>query len=81
LQASKNRNNDARRDVLPDIHLEPGEWLIREDEKPRFFVVLAGELEMIKDIVGQRRTLDRYVTGDFQVLDLRSKNRRLRSGT
>jgi thioredoxin reductase (NADPH) len=26
-----------------DIHLEPGEWLIREGEEPRFFVVLAGE--------------------------------------
>jgi thioredoxin reductase (NADPH) len=35
-----------------DIHLEPGEWLIREGEEPRFFVVLAGELETIKEIVG-----------------------------
>ncbi len=34
------------------IHLEPGEWLIREGGEPRFLVVLAGELETIKDIVG-----------------------------
>jgi thioredoxin reductase (NADPH) len=44
-----------------DIHLGPGEWLIRGGEEPRFFVVLTGELETIKDIVGQRRVLGRYV--------------------
>jgi thioredoxin reductase (NADPH) len=26
-----------------DIHLELGEWLIREGEEPRLFVVLAGD--------------------------------------
>src|SRR3984885_813732 len=48
-----------------DIHLEPGEWLIREGEEPHFFVVLEGELEAIKDIVGQRRVLGRNVVGEF----------------
>ena len=37
------RQRLARR--AADIHLEPGEWLIREGEDPRFFIVLEGELE------------------------------------
>src|ERR1700735_5159475 len=48
-----------------DISLEPGEWLIREGEEPRFFVILEGELEAIKDIVGQRRMLGRSGAGEF----------------
>ena len=48
-----------------DIHLEPGEWLIREGEEPRFFIILEGELEAIKYIVGQRRELGRSKAGDF----------------
>src|SRR6202034_4177685 len=48
-----------------DISLEPGEWLIREGEEPRFFVILEGELEAVKDIVGQRQVLGRSMTGDF----------------
>jgi thioredoxin reductase (NADPH) len=48
-----------------DIHLEPGEWLIREGEEPRFFVILEGELEAVKDIVGQHQVLGRSVAGDF----------------
>jgi thioredoxin reductase (NADPH) len=48
-----------------DVHLEPGEWLIREGEEPRFFVVLEGELEAFKDIVGQHRVLGRSVAGEF----------------
>src|ERR1700677_4549660 len=57
------RGRLARR--AADIHLEPGEWLVREGEEPRFFVVLAGELEAIKDIIGQRRVLGRSVAGEF----------------
>jgi len=48
-----------------DIHLEPREWLVREGEEPHFFVVLTGELEAIKDIVGQNRVLGRSVAGEF----------------
>src|ERR1700733_10815861 len=48
-----------------DIHLEPGEWLIREGEEPHFFVVLEGELEAVKDIVGQGRVLGRNAAGEF----------------
>jgi thioredoxin reductase (NADPH) len=57
------RRRLARR--AADIHLEPGEWLVREGEEPRFFVVLTGELEAIKDIIGQRRVLGRTVAGEF----------------
>jgi thioredoxin reductase (NADPH) len=57
------RRRLARR--AADISLEPGEWLVREGEEPRFFVVLEGELEAIKDIVGQRQVLGRSVAGDF----------------
>src|ERR1700683_3824094 len=57
------RRRLARR--AADISLEPGEWLIREGEEPRFFVILEGELEAIKVIVGQRRMLGRSGAGDF----------------
>jgi thioredoxin reductase (NADPH) len=57
------RRRLARR--AADIHLEPGEWLIREGEEANFFVVLEGELEAIKDIVGQRRVLGRNSAGEF----------------
>jgi thioredoxin reductase (NADPH) len=57
------RQRLARR--AADIHLEPGEWLIREAEEPRFFVILEGELEAVKDIVGQPRVMGRNIAGEF----------------
>lgn len=57
------RHRLARR--AADIHLEPGEWLIREGEEPRFFVILEGETEAIKDVVGQRQVLGRSFAGEF----------------
>src|ERR1700722_15200569 len=57
------RRRLARR--AADIHLEPGEWLIREGEEPRFFVILEGELEAVKDIVGQRQMLGGSGPGEF----------------
>jgi len=48
-----------------DIHLVPGEFLIREGEEPPFFVILEGELEVLKNIVGQFRELGRHVAGEF----------------
>jgi hypothetical protein len=41
-----------------DIHVEAGDWVIREGEDPRFFVLLEGMLQTVKDILGQRRELD-----------------------
>jgi thioredoxin reductase (NADPH) len=48
-----------------DIRLEGGDWLIREGEDPRFFVVLEGLLQATKNIVGQRRELDQVKAGEF----------------
>jgi len=48
-----------------DIRLERGDWLILEGEDPRFFVVLEGLLQAVKDIVGQRRELDQVKAGEF----------------
>jgi thioredoxin reductase (NADPH) len=48
-----------------DIRLAPGEFLIREGEEPRFFVIFAGELEVLKNIVGEFRDLGRSVAGEF----------------
>ncbi len=55
-----------------DVHLDTGQWLVREGEEPRFFVVLEGELEITKDIVGQSRVLGRVLAeqmaGEMAVL-------------
>jgi thioredoxin reductase (NADPH) len=48
-----------------DISLEPGEWLMREGEEPRFFVILEGELEASKEIGGQRQVVGRHHAGEF----------------
>jgi hypothetical protein len=34
-----------------DIRVEDGDWVIREGEDPRFFVVLEGLLQVVKDII------------------------------
>ncbi|HEY4008677.1 MAG TPA: FAD-dependent oxidoreductase [Acidobacteriaceae bacterium] len=57
------RRRLARR--AADIQLEPGEWLIREGEEAHFFVILEGELEILKDIGSQRRHLGRGAAGEF----------------
>ncbi len=48
-----------------DIRLAPGEFLTREGEEPRFFIIFEGELEVLKNIVGQFRNLGRSVAGEF----------------
>jgi thioredoxin reductase (NADPH) len=48
-----------------DIRVEAGDWVIREGEDPRFFVLLEGVLQTVKDIVGQRRELDQVKPGAF----------------
>ena len=48
-----------------DIRVEDGDWVIREGEDPRFFVVLEGLLQVVKDIVGQRRELEQLKAGEF----------------
>jgi thioredoxin reductase (NADPH) len=48
-----------------DIRLVRGEFMVREGEEPRFFIILEGELEVLKNIVGQFRELGRNVAGEF----------------
>jgi thioredoxin reductase (NADPH) len=48
-----------------DIRVEGGDWVIREGEDPRFFAVLEGLLQVVKDIVGQRRELEQLRQGEF----------------
>jgi thioredoxin reductase (NADPH) len=57
------RQRLARR--AADIRLEPGEFLVREGEESRFFVILEGELEVTKYIVGQRRVFGHNKVGEF----------------
>lgn len=48
-----------------DVRLEPGEWVIREGEMPSFFVLLEGELSLLKDSQGREQEFNRYKSGDF----------------
>jgi thioredoxin reductase (NADPH) len=47
-----------------DIRLTQGEWLIHEGESPRFFAVIAGKLEISKQVAGTSTILRTYETGD-----------------
>jgi thioredoxin reductase (NADPH) len=48
-----------------DVRLQPGEWLIREGEVASFFVLLEGQLQLVKDILGRSKELRDYKAGDF----------------
>jgi thioredoxin reductase (NADPH) len=47
-----------------DIHLAAGAWLFREGETPRFYALIAGELEVTKRIAGVSQVLLTYAAGD-----------------
>ncbi|MGB6609685.1 MAG: FAD-dependent oxidoreductase [Acidobacteriaceae bacterium] len=51
--------------LAADISIEPGDWLLREGEEPRFFVILEGELVVLKDFLGQSHELRHSAAGDF----------------
>jgi len=51
--------------VAADMHLVPGEWLVREGETPAFFVLLSGEMEITKRVAGADQVLSYYHAGDF----------------
>lgn len=38
---------------------------MRESEEPHFFIILEGELEVLKNVFGKRLELRRAVAGDF----------------
>jgi thioredoxin reductase (NADPH) len=50
-----------------DVRLKAGEWLLREGETPWFYVVLEGQLRIVKDIIGRPTEFDQYdfKEGDF----------------
>ncbi len=51
--------------VVADMHLVPGEWLVREGETPAFYVLLSGDLEVTKRVAGADQVLSHYHAGDF----------------
>ncbi len=48
-----------------DVHLEPGEWLIREGELPWFYVLIEGRMTLWKEVLGEQRELHEYKPGEF----------------
>jgi thioredoxin reductase (NADPH) len=47
-----------------EYRLAPGEWLIGEGDVPRFFAVISGELETIKNSGGVERLLTTFEAGE-----------------
>lgn len=48
-----------------DIHVNAGEWVIREGEEPWFFVLVEGSLELNKFISGKQLAVHSYKPGEF----------------
>jgi thioredoxin reductase (NADPH) len=48
-----------------DVRLEPGEWLIREGEVASFFVLLKGEVQVLKEILGRSQDVAEYKEGEY----------------
>ena len=48
-----------------DIHLNPGEFLIREGEQPWFYLCIEGSFDVLKYINGKELVVNRYNTGEF----------------
>src|SRR5271155_1534581 len=48
-----------------ELHVQPGEWIIREGETPLFFVLLEGALYLEKEYGGASRVRSQYKPGDF----------------
>jgi thioredoxin reductase (NADPH) len=48
-----------------DVRLATGEWLIREGEQPNFFVLLEGETQAVKDILGRETEIGTSKPGIF----------------
>lgn len=48
-----------------DVILDGCEWLVREGETLEFFVVLEGELELTKEVLGQKVRVARFGPGEF----------------
>ncbi|HEV2577207.1 MAG TPA: FAD-dependent oxidoreductase [Acidobacteriaceae bacterium] len=48
-----------------DIHLNQGDWLIREGEQPWFYLCIEGSFDVLKYINGQELVVNRYNKGEF----------------
>jgi thioredoxin reductase (NADPH) len=48
-----------------ELHVQDGEWLIREGEAPWFFILLEGALDVEKEYGGLSEVRSRYQPGDF----------------
>ncbi len=52
-------------DRAADVKLAPGEWLVREGETPHFFLLLDGEMKVVKEILNRQQVLHEYKAGSF----------------
>lgn len=48
-----------------DLHLNPGEWLIREGEEPWFFLLVEGGVHVLKLMGGRDQVVADYKPGEF----------------
>ena len=48
-----------------DLHVNTGEWIIREGEEPWFFMLVEGSLELFKTFSGKQQSVYAYKPGDF----------------
>jgi thioredoxin reductase (NADPH) len=48
-----------------DLHLNEGEWVIREGEEPWFFMLVEGSLDLWKTLAGKQQKVNTYKPGDF----------------
>ncbi len=48
-----------------DVRLQPREWLIREGEEASFFVLLDGQVQIVKNVQGRSAELALYKPGEF----------------
>jgi thioredoxin reductase (NADPH) len=48
-----------------DLHLNAGEWLLREGEEAWFFMLIEGAVEILKELTGKQQVIARYRAGDF----------------
>lgn len=55
----------ALSECAADVILDGGEWLVREGETLEFFIVLEGELELTKEVFGQKVRLTQFGPGEF----------------
>jgi thioredoxin reductase (NADPH) len=60
---------DAQRQRLAqtaaDIHVQEGEWVIREGDVPWFYVLLDGSMDVLKNYGGTDRIVNKYSRGEF----------------